>query len=373
MDKKKIINIIISIYLVIMTIIVNKIGSDIFNENLWPNERFVIVTVSSILFIILLFTMYRLKMNFIKMAIFYQIIIIVSYLIMIPSYDMRFIMCIPMLFTLIYGIGTGMLSCVTIITALTFAMGKEQEYLICTIVICVLGCLFVTYLGNRTKSIIGFFVFVFASFYINGIFQYYYTEQFDYGFAFSTMKGIMISTVVVIGYYLFNNPLSIRKFSKDDSDLLMKMKNKNMSLYYHSVEVGELAFEGCKKIECNKKLVLAGGYLHDIGKLQGNNYVKEGLKISGEFKIPRQIKSIIIEHNLKYRRPSTKESVIVMMADSVVMSIELLKSKNKEVDEKKIIDNVFGIRINSGALYDSGLDIKEINEIRQGFIRYFNA
>ena len=62
----------------------------------------------------------------------------------------------------------------------------------------------------------------------------------------------------------------------------MDMKEKSISLYYHSIEVGNLAKAAAAAVKADIPLACAGGYLHDIGKLHNAKDVKESLKAANE-------------------------------------------------------------------------------------------
>jgi len=68
----------------------------------------------------------------------------------------------------------------------------------------------------------------------------------------------------------------------------------------------------------------------------------------------------------------TKEAAIVMLADSVVTSVEYLRETKKEVSEDTILDHAFATRVNSGILSDSGLSLEELYIIKKIFAEKYH-
>ena len=359
-------------YLAIMTIIVSYFSSKVWNI-LWPNERFTVVTVSSMSFLILLLGL-SIKLKKIQhIFIIYHVSVILTVLLMLVSYEYRPIMAIFMLITLFAGLDTGIISVVSISVAVSFLFGAEQEYLYGTIIIGTISCLVAYFVKDKMKFIISIIIFLFSTFFINGIFQYLNNaDVFDYKFALLSLSSAIISIIILFNVYLLIKPKSVEPYIKEDSETIKSIREKSLTLFYHSTEVAELSSAGAKAIKCNERLTFGGGLLHDLGKVEGNSdYIKSGLKLANYYGIPKEIKAIMVEHNAKNRIPGSKESAIVMLADTVISSIEYLKASNKEVSEKKIIENVFNARLNSNTLDNSGLSLKEYMMIKKAFLDFY--
>ncbi len=364
---------VIYIYLIIMTALVSYFASNLWDRQLWPNEKFTVVIISIVSFIILL-TVLSIKLNDIfKVFVIYHGAVIFTVLFMLLSYEYRPLMVIFMIITYFAGFDAGLTSCISISVAVSFLYGAEQEYLYGTLIIGTVSCFVAYYVKDKVKFIASTVVFILVSFFVNSIFQYYNRDVFDYGFGLLALAATVISMILFINVYLFTRPGSAEKYIKEDSDFIKEMKEASLPLYYHSIEVAELASAGAAVISCDKRLVYAGGILHDIGKMtKSADYVKSGLITANSYGMPREIKAIIVEHGGKYRIPASKESALIMLADSVISSMEYLKSSEKEVSEKKVIDNVFRIRQNSGTLNKSGLNVKELCDIKSAFYEFYH-
>ncbi len=372
-NKKTLINAALYLYMIIMTFVVTFFASKIWQKEIWPNERFTIVVVSTASFIILLMAMSIKIKDIIKLLIYYHGIVILTVLMMLIPYEFRPVMAVFMIITLIAGTDTGLICALCVSVAVSFLYGAQQEFLYGTLIIGAFSCFVAANIKDKIKFIISCIVLFFITFFINGIFRYYDTNVFDYGFAGVSLASVLIALIIFINFYAIIKPKSVEPFIKDDSEPVIDIKSKSLSLYCHSEEVAELAKAGGEVIDCNSRLAYAGGLLHDIGKTKtGNDSVKEGLIIANKYGMPKEIKAIMVEHDAKHRLPSSKESAIVMLADSVISSLEYLKASNKAISEKKIIDNVFNVRLSTGALDKSGLTVGELSRIKGAFEHYYN-
>ncbi len=193
------------------------------------------------------------------------------------------------------------------------------------------------------------------------------------------------------------------ELSDFNTPLMKILLEKAPGTYHHSVSVGNLAGFAADKVKADALLARVGGYYHDVGKLFKPEYfleninnktnphsklsphksiqiikshVTEGAKIGKKYGLPEEIIQFIEEHHgttmmesffYKFRRdemnkeiseeffrypgkkPQTKESAIVMVADSVeaisrvLPSITEDKAKNiiNEVIRNKYLDGQF--------------------------------
>ncbi|MFH1868595.1 MAG: HDIG domain-containing metalloprotein [Candidatus Omnitrophota bacterium] len=213
--------------------------------------------------------------------------------------------------------------------------------------------------------------------------------------------------------------------------LLKNMVMKAAGTYHHSLVVGNLAEAASDSVGANSLLARVGSYYHDIGKIQKaeyfaenkqdpgqmhdkltpsmssliiTNHVKDGIELAEKYKLGERIKDIIEQHHGKglvtyfyhqaveknqqsadnkaqpeevvseesYRypgpKPQTKESAIVMLADSVEAASRVLQNpapqRLKEL-VRKIVNNKFIDR----QLDECDLTLKDINNIADCFVR----
>lgn len=153
--------------------------------------------------------------------------------------------------------------------------------------------------------------------------------------------------------------------------LLKQLKEAKPKVYSHSKQVAVLAEGAAEYIGIDKQMVYIGGMYHEIGKLHSKDYVQEGIALAEEYGFPEELINLIGEHNVKYKIPTTKESAVLMLADSVIFLLEHVEKngvKNKSV--KDMIESIFRIRYEKGELDESGLTIGEFKMLRQYCVGY---
>ena len=248
-------------------------------------------------------------------------------------------------------------------------------------------------------------------------------------YAVFMLNGVACSIIVLgilpVFEYLFKTVtnISLLELADFNHPLLQRMVLEAPGTYHHSLVVGNLSDAACSTIGANALLARIGAYYHDIGKLDKAeyfgenqdikdskhdaltpamsklviiNHVKEGVELAKKYKLsPRLIDFIQQHHGTSlvyyfYRRaletleddhevkeegfrypgpkPDSKETAIVLLADSVEAAARALKdptpSKIEEVVHK-IINNKFI----DGQLDECELTLKDIENISTVFIR----
>ncbi len=200
--------------------------------------------------------------------------------------------------------------------------------------------------------------------------------------------------------------------------LLRQLQEKAPGTFHHSVIVGNLAERAADLTGADALLVRVGCYFHDIGKIAKPGYyienqmggqnphdrldpaasakmvsehVRAGLRITGKHRIPSKVRAFIPEHHgtrlvtyfyrkaaledpnadaEKFRypgpKPQTKETAIVMLADSVEAVVRSSKDRSHErIDE--LVDGVIRERFNEGQLDESDLTMRDLKVIAESF------
>ena len=202
---------------------------------------------------------------------------------------------------------------------------------------------------------------------------------------------------------------------------LRHLEEKALGTFNHSLVVGTLADRAANKIGANSQLARAMAYYHDLGKTMNptmfvenqigytnphdrllpsesaniiKNHVVDGVKLAKKFKIPEIVYQGIIEHHgtavLRYfyekeklvnpnvskeefrhlgQKPTSKESAILMLADSLEAACRAI-FMNEDADEKKIsnvIEEIFNEKISDGQLSNAPITFKELNTIKESF------
>jgi len=397
LDKETIKNIAIKficiVYVLFISSVVTKYSSNILMPELFDNER---TTVDSFLYIIVLFMAFVLffkEKNVIKYLFAFHFAMLFTAFTALLTYDKRPIILLGMIFSLFYGRSVGLSMAVAICAYNVFTLASRPDYIVygpefMLVVVMLVLAGFAAYIVNKSGKIY-FEIIMYIATYVLSVWFYkvfgyfaidypgceiYCEDSFKFFASKGTLISIIIFVVIRIIYYVIDKGIIINKKlrsnSTNDYVLIDEMKKNSSALYNHSMEVAKLSALAAKNIGVNENVAFAGGLYHDIGKLAGNNYVHEGVRIANKYKIPKQVKNIIIEHNLKNRLPKTKESAIVMLADTGVSAVEYLRSNNKAADEPVVFENSMMTRLKNGALNDSNLTINEFNKIKEVFLQY---
>lgn len=243
----------------------------------------------------------------------------------------------------------------------------------------------------------------------------------------------LISAVLAIGLlpYLesaFGITSSIRllEFSNPNHPLLRKLLMEAPGSYHHSMIVANLAEAAAEAVGADTLLTRVQAQYHDVGKVRRpyffieNQYgaenphehmtpslstlviishAKDGVELARQYRVPQVIIDAIPEHHgtdlvrffyhkaveqaagqavdeADYHypgpRPQTKETAIVMLADSVEAAVRSLARPTPgciEAMTRKIIKE----RLNDGQLDESDITFKDLGKIAEAFVRILNG
>ncbi|MBT8204135.1 MAG: HDIG domain-containing protein, partial [Eudoraea sp.] len=200
------------------------------------------------------------------------------------------------------------------------------------------------------------------------------------------------------------------------SRLLKELANKAPGTFHHSLQVANLAEAAANKVGANAMLVRVGALYHDIGKMNRPTFftenqitninphddltptdsariiidhVIEGIEIARKNKLPDRVIDFIRTHhgtNLVYyfyRKqqelqdevdeslfrypgpiPFSKETAILMMADSVEAASKSLKNPTyKIIDE--FVDKIIGVQMNANQFINANITFREIETVKK--------
>jgi len=237
--------------------------------------------------------------------------------------------------------------------------------------------------------------------------------------------GIIVLGVLPVFEYLFAivTNISLLELADFNHPLLQKMILEAPGTYHHSLIVGNLSEAACTAVGANALLARIGAYYHDIGKIEKPgyfsenqnlelnkhdvlsptiskmviiNHVKDGVELAKKYKLNARLIDFIQQHHGNslvyyfYRRalenleedqaileegfrypgpkPSSKETAIVLLADSVEAATRAMREPNPAKIEElvhKIINNKFI----DGQLDECELTLKDLEKISAVFIR----
>ena len=293
-------------------------------------------------------------------------------------------MLVSMIISGVFGLSAGLVTAMCVGVTLTIGMLEFPLYILGSVIIVinVLSCFATGIFDKLYKNIMGVVGFFVGELVLLIYFKYYCS---DYGFEYVETSFIVSMMVVAVISVVISNVIRIisdifikkrtpefllKKIGSEKYEAARYIKNKSTSLYYHSIEVAEMSRLAAKRIGANSYLAYAGGLYHDLGKTVGSEYIREGLKLADKYNIPRDVKSIMVEHNVKSRLPKSKEAAIVMLSDTAVSAIEYVKGTmdKKDISERAVMENALNKRLSTGALNKSGLTIEEFNIIRDTLV-----
>ena len=240
----------------------------------------------------------------------------------------------------------------------------------------------------------------------------------------------IVSSFIVIGLlpvfeYTFNliTNITLLELSDSSNPLLKELTIKAPGTYHHSILVGNLAEEACNSIGANSLLARVGSYYHDIGKTEKavyfvenesgtpskhdkltpsmsaliiTNHTKDGVEIAKKQKLNDAIIDFISQHHgtgliyyfyqralekVKFERelneeefrypgpkPQTKETAIVLLADSVEASSRML-SDPTPARIRGLVQKIINNKFIDGQLDECDLTLRDLHKIAESFVK----
>jgi len=259
--------------------------------------------------------------------------------------------------------------------------------------------------------------------------------------AINSIGGIISGLIVVILVpgllpvfeYLMKTTTDIQllEFSDLNHPLLKELEEKTPGTYHHSMNVGSLAEAAAEDINANALLARVGAYYHDIGKMERpecfsenqkngknihdtigpylslkiiTNHVKHGIEMARKHKLPQVIEDMIPQHHgttpiwFFYRKaqetekhgtvaeddfryagpkPQTKESAIMLLADSVEAAVRSMMLSNKEnptyKELRELVLKIVNMKISDFQLDESNLTLNNLTVIVNSFLRVLDG
>jgi len=207
--------------------------------------------------------------------------------------------------------------------------------------------------------------------------------------------------------------------------LLKRLSLEAPGTYAHSINVANLAEAAANAIGANGLLCRVGVYYHDVGKMlkphyfvenqpDGRNphdklkpetsativreHVTEGVRLARDAKVPEVVVDFILEHHGTQRigffyekameeaegeldeahfcypgpRPRTRETAIVMLADSCESATRAMRDPTPE-RLRDLIRTVVRAKIEAGQLDDAPLTLREVAGVEEQFVKILSG
>lgn len=214
--------------------------------------------------------------------------------------------------------------------------------------------------------------------------------------------------------------VSLMELADTNSKLLRKLNAKAPGTFQHSLQVANLAEDAIRLIGGNTLMVRTGALYHDIGKMNMPNYfienqnsdynphdeisaeesatiirnhVIEGIEMARRFKLPDTVIDFIRTHHgtstiqffwKKYQEeqkeieadqslfqypgpiPYSKETAVLMMADSVEAASRSLK-KYDDHSIEQLIENIISAQIQENQFLNANITFRDISQVKKVF------
>ncbi|MGN0241574.1 MAG: hypothetical protein ACI4CS_07805 [Candidatus Weimeria sp.] len=118
----------------------------------------------------------------------------------------------------------------------------------------------------------------------------------------------------------------------DDYSLINEMKLFSADEYDRARRLSVISLKAAREIGADAPLAAAGGLYYRVGLLRGDNEIEYALDIAGEHGFPDQLISILYEYQGLIRKPTTRESAIVHMADAVMRRLDAISKQSDQMD-----------------------------------------
>jgi len=260
-------------------------------------------------------------------------------------------------------------------------------------------------------------------------FSFAFPERYLALFFNGVISGFLVLAVLPVFEILFSRvtDISLLELADFNHPLLLRLVQEAPGTYHHSLVVGNLSDAACSAIGAHALLARVGAYYHDIGKLSKPeyfsenefisaskhdtlsptmsklvimNHVKEGVELAKRYKLSPNLVDFIQQHHGNslvyyfYRRaletleedqevkeegfrypgprPLTRETAVVLLADSVEAASRALRDPSPARVEEivhKVINNKFIDR----QLDECDLTLKDLEKIAAVFIHILSG
>jgi len=248
-----------------------------------------------------------------------------------------------------------------------------------------------------------------------------WTTMIYFSINFVLLMFSYILTYMIEKMFGYISSITLVELSNINTPLLKKLSETCPGTFQHSMQVSILAYEAGAQVGANTQLIRTGALYHDIGKMvnpaffvenqKGNinpheqltfeesaliitRHVVEGIKMAEKASIPQTIIDFIRTHHgtgkAKYfynsfknaypdkpineeaftypgPNPFTKETAILMMADSVEAASRSLSEYTDETI-KELVNKIINCQIADGLLQNTPLTFNDIDIIKTTFM-----
>ena len=163
----------------------------------------------------------------------------------------------------------------------------------------------------------------------------------------------------------------IERILQEDFGLVQDVRNFSKIDYEHAKKVSRLAGACASLVGADPDIASAGGFYYRLGRMLGEPFVENGVALAKSSHLPRPVVEILSEYYGREKLPSTVESAIVHIVDSLVAKFEVMKAETQSSGWNQDILVYQTLNENSAAgLYDrSGCSMNMFLKIRDYLIK----
>ena len=366
------------------------------------------------------------KITFVFLIILLFVLITISVYKFQPNYIYVVPLCsIPLLIRAFFDSRLGLFVHVLTLLILGFVVPNSFQFLFLHTIAGIITILTPSDLYQRANLFLS--VFIITSIYIVSYFSISIIAYGDINdinlnipllFIFNGLATLFVHPLIYIFEKIFGlvSDVSLLELTNTNSFLLKELSEKAPGTFYHSLAVSNLAESVAIQISANVMLVRVGALYHDIGKMNNPNYFIEnqsssfnphddldalesssiiknhilnGIETAKDNRLPDRVIDFIRTHHgtsmirffyekaiklnpntneLDFRysgpKPFSKETAIVMMADSVEAASKSLKEPSVELIEN-FVDKIIDSQIEDNQFINSDITLKEIQTAKK--------
>ena len=149
--------------------------------------------------------------------------------------------------------------------------------------------------------------------------------------------------------------------------LVKEIQKYSMVDYNHAIRTSRIAAHAAASIGAKVKVSAVGGFYYRLGKLQGEPFIENGVRMAEDNCFPREVITILSEYNGEQHPISTIESAIVHITDTLVTKFELMDKTtlSSTWNRDLVIYQTLNEKSSSGIYDDSGLTMNQFIKIRE--------
>lgn len=250
-------------------------------------------------------------------------------------------------------------------------------------------------------------------------------ENAVYGIGSGIVASLLTTATLMLWETIFNiaTPFKLLEMSAPGDPLIQKLIAEAPGTYHHSLIVSNMSEIAAKEIGANALLARVGAYYHDIGKAEKaiffkenqrgednphdmitpevsaqilKNHVRDGVYLAEKYHIPPEIVRFITTHHgtseITYFKaeaeesnyegsetfhyegelPDTKETSIVMLADSIEAAVRSMDMQSDDMIEE-MIERIVDKKIREEQLEISELSFLELKKVKEAFLRVLSG